>query len=109
MKEEAREVVSVVGAWIYCFKRPLGEKDIKSLQSALRAISAVIERGGGYGWEGTRLAVATPQSTTPYLEKSFEEWDHLCGEYGFEYADLEAKGRNEFGGGREPLQIEWQG
>lgn len=97
-KEEAREVVSVIGAWVYCFKRPLSEDDIQSLRSAVRAISAVIERGGGYGWEGVRLAVAMPQSTTPYLEKSFEEWDEICGEYGFEYVDSEGKGRNEYGG-----------
>ena len=39
-----------------------------------------------------------PQSTTPYLEKSFEEWEELCMEFGFEYVDAEAKGRNDFGG-----------
>lgn len=102
LKDEAREVVSVVGAWIYCFRRPIEESDVDELKSALKAISDVVERGGGYGWEGVRLAVAMPQSTTPYLEKSFDEWDALCGEFGFEYADFEAKGRNEYGGKAPP-------
>ena len=43
------------------------------------------------------LAVAMPQSTTPYLEKPTEEWEELCIEHGFEYVDSEAKGKNEFG------------
>ena len=90
--------MSVVGAWVYCFRRPLDEEGVDELREALKAISDVTERGGGYGWEGVKIAVAMPQSTTPYVEKNFEEWDELCGEYGFEYSDFEAKGRNEYGG-----------
>ena len=43
------------------------------------------------------LAVAMPQSITPYLEKSHEEWEELAMDYGFEYVDSEKKGKNEFG------------
>ena len=43
------------------------------------------------------LAVAMPQSITPYLEKTSEEWDDICMEYGFEFIDFEVKGKNEFG------------
>ena len=49
-------------------------------------------------WDGAVLAVATPQSTTPHLQKTLEEWEGICSEHGFEYIDSEAKGRNEFGG-----------
>ncbi|KAF2103883.1 hypothetical protein NA57DRAFT_70093 [Rhizodiscina lignyota] len=108
MKDEAKEVVAVLGAFIYCFRRPLDSKDVESIKEALKAIQDVGAAGGagsdwGYGGEVVRLAVAMPQSTTPYLEKDFEEWDEMCGEFGFEYVDFEAKGRNEYG---EPVGIE---
>jgi hypothetical protein len=48
--------------------------------------------------DSTFLAVATPQSTTPYLEKTVEEWEEICSSYGFEYIDSEAKGRNRYFG-----------
>lgn len=63
----------------------------------MQAISDVIERACGYAGDTVCLAVAMPQSTTPYLEKSSEEWEELCIEHGFEYIDSEAKGKNEFG------------
>lgn len=98
LKDEAREVVSVVGGWIYCFRRPLNVDELEALRDALKAISEVVERGSGYDSESIRLAVAMPQFTTPYLDKSYEEWDEICGQHGFEYVDFEAKGKNEFGG-----------
>ena len=88
-----------MGGWIYCFRRPLSDADVDSLSEALGAISEVIEQGSGYDSESTRLAVAMPQFTTPYVDKSYDEWDGICGEHGFEYVDFEAKGKNEFGGG----------
>jgi hypothetical protein len=39
-----------------------------------------------------------PQSKTPYLEKSFDEWEELCQDLGFEFVDFESKGRNEYSG-----------
>lgn len=57
-----------------------------------------MKEGCGLGWDGVCLAVAMPQSTTPYLEKSFEEWEETCQEFGFEFVDFEAKGRNEYSG-----------
>ncbi|RAL59798.1 hypothetical protein DID88_000427 [Monilinia fructigena] len=73
---EAREVLTVLGAFI---------------------------EGCGYTWDGVCLAVAMPQSTTPYLEKSFDEWEELCQEHGFEFVDFESKGRNEYS---EPMGID---
>lgn len=58
-------------------------------------------------WDGTFLAVSMPQSVTPYLEIPFEEWDDLAREFGAEYIDSEAKGRNEFGGEFDTLLSMW--
>lgn len=68
------------------------------IKETLQAIADVMEKACGYSSDTVCLAVAMPQSTTPYLEKSFEEWEELCMEFGFEYVDAEAKGRNDFGG-----------
>jgi hypothetical protein len=96
-KPEAREVVTVIGGWIYCFKKPVEAKDLDVIRDTMQAISEVIERACGYAGETVCLAVALPQSTTPYLDKSSDEWDELCMEHGFEYIDSEATGKNEFG------------
>lgn len=98
MKPEAREVVSVVGAWIYCFRKPVHEEEIEGIKASMEAIQNVVEKGCGASWDGICLAVAMPQSTTPHLEKSTDDWEDWCRESGFEYVDAEAKGRNEFGG-----------
>jgi hypothetical protein len=115
-KPEAREVVSVLGAWIYCFKKPVEEKDVDTIKETMQAVADAIERACGYGGDQVCLAIAMPQSTTPYLEKSSEEWEELAMEYGFEYIDSEAKGKNEFGEAmgvqraREALEAaEWDG
>lgn len=96
-KPEAREVVTALGAWVYCFKRPVEEKDVDKVKETMQAISDVIERACGYGGDIACLAVAMPQSVTPYLDKSHEEWEELAMDYGFEYIDSEKKGKNEFG------------
>ncbi|KAF2667120.1 hypothetical protein BT63DRAFT_329909 [Microthyrium microscopicum] len=102
-KTEAREVITSLGAWIYCFRRPVTQEDFESVKATIKAIQTVIEKAAGYGWDGTCLAVVTPQSITPYLDKPYDEWDDVCREFGFEYIDSEAKGRNEFG---EPAGVE---
>ncbi|CAN9285540.1 unnamed protein product [Alternaria sp. RS040] len=96
-KSEAREVVTALGAWIYCFKKPVETKDLDVIKETMQAVSDVIERACGYGGDMVCLAVAMPQSITPYLEKSHEEWEELAMDYGFEYVDSEKKGKNEFG------------
>lgn len=96
-KPEAREVVTALGAWVYCFKRPVEQKDLDTIKETMQAISDVIERACGYGGDIACLAVAMPQSTTPYLDKSNEEWEELAMDYGFEYIDSESAGKNEFG------------
>lgn len=90
-------MVTVLGGWLYCFKKPVEAKDLDTIKDTMQAISEVIERACGYAGDTACLAVAMPQSTTPYLEKPTEYWDELCMEHGFEYIDSEAKGKNEFG------------
>ncbi len=97
-KPEAKEVVSVVEAWIYCFRKPVNEEDIENIKASMQAIQEVVEKGCGLSWDGICLAVAMPQSITPHLEKSFEDWEDSCRDFGFEYVDAEAKGKNEYGG-----------
>jgi hypothetical protein len=63
----------------------------------MAAIAKAVEAACGYSDDQVRLAVAMPQSTTPYLDKDAEDWDDLCMEYGFEFVDSEAKGKNQFG------------
>jgi hypothetical protein len=70
-------------------------KDVKEL---LDSVSEVVKEGCGMTWDGICLAVAMPQSAAPYLEKSFEEWEELCQEFGFEFVDFESKGRNDYYG-----------
>ena len=96
-KPEAKEVVSVVGAWIFCFRKPVKVEDVDKVKESLKAITDVIEKACGYNGDAVCLAVAMPQSMTPHLEKEHEEWEEMCLEYGFEYVDVEAKGKNEFG------------
>ncbi|KAH7113899.1 hypothetical protein B0J11DRAFT_445685 [Dendryphion nanum] len=94
---EAKEVVTILGAWIFCFRKPLNEKDIDTIKETLKAIADVIERACGFGGDAICLAVAMPQTTTPFLDKGSEEWEEICMDYGFEFVDSEAKGKNEFG------------
>jgi hypothetical protein len=68
-KPEAREVVTVLGGWIYCFKKPVTTHNLDAIKDTMQAISDVIERACGYAGDTVCLAVAMPQSTTPYLER----------------------------------------
>lgn len=66
----------------------------------MQAIADVIERACGYGGDQVCLAVAMPQSTTPYLDVASDEWEEMAIEYGFEYVDAEQSSptaKNEFG------------
>ncbi|PQE33458.1 LSM domain-containing protein [Rutstroemia sp. NJR-2017a WRK4] len=100
---EAREVLTVLGGFIVCFRKPIDEAGLQETKALLENVAEVVKEGCGYMWDGVCLAVAMPQSTTPCLEKSFDEWEDLCQEHGFEYIDFESKGRNEFS---EPMGIE---
>ncbi|KAF2825846.1 hypothetical protein CC86DRAFT_382835 [Ophiobolus disseminans] len=94
---EAREVIVVLGAWIYCFRKPVTTADLSVIKDTMQAIADAIERACGFSGDQVCLAVAMPQSTTPYLDMPSEEWEGLCTDSGFEYVDFEKTGKNEFG------------
>jgi hypothetical protein len=95
---EAREVLTAIGAFVVCFRKPINDAALVEVKSLLEHVSEVVKEGCGYSWDGVCLAVAMPQSTTPYLEKSFNDWEDLCQEFGFEFVDFESNGRNEYSG-----------
>jgi hypothetical protein len=102
-KDEAKEVVEAVGAWIYVFRKPVTDDDLANIKATTEAIKSVIGKACGEYWEGTCLAVGTKQGTTTSLRLEGEEWEDFCQENSFEYIDAEAKGRNEYG---EPVGME---
>ena len=76
----------------------MDESRLESIRALLESVAQVAREGCGYAWDGACLAVAMPQSTTPCLEKSVDEWGDLCQQFGFVFVDFEAKGRNEYSG-----------
>jgi hypothetical protein len=94
---DARDVINAVGAWIYVFRRPVSQDELGHVKDAMKTVQKAIEKASGFSWDGTCLAVATKPAATPSLEKSVEDWERLCQDHGFEYVDVEAKGKNEFG------------
>lgn len=102
---EAREVLSVIGAFVVCFRRPVDEAGLSGVKTLLEGVSQVVKDGCGYAWDGACVAVAMPQSSTPSLERSVDEWGDLCQQFGFEYVDFEAKGRNEYSGLFDPFCV----
>ncbi|KAK6521116.1 hypothetical protein TWF506_001348 [Arthrobotrys conoides] len=100
---EAKEVRQVLGAIIYCFKKPTSDSEISdSIKEDLRGLGKVV-KACGYSWDGVCLAVTMPHSIQPQVEKAAEEWEELMMEFGFEFVDFEAKGRNDYG---EPTGME---
>jgi hypothetical protein len=95
---DAREVLTVIGAFIVCFRKPVNQAGLEEVKGLLNNVGEVVKEGCGYSWDGVALAVAMPQSTTPYLEMKDEEWEDVCQEFGFEYVDFEKRGSNEFSG-----------
>jgi hypothetical protein len=95
---EAREVLTVLGAFIVCFKKPITQADLLGTKALLENVAEVVKDGCGLTWDGVCLAVAMPQGTTPKLEMSGDEWEDLCQEFGFEFVDFEGKGRNQYSG-----------
>lgn len=97
---EAKEVVDEVGAWLYCFKRQDDGSIPETAVAALNAIHEVVERHANYSADTAKLAVAVPGkgSTGSTLKcGSQDEQEEICMEYGFEYVDYAATGKNEYG------------
>lgn len=93
---DAREVLQSLGAVVICFRKPIDSSGLEEFKHLLQNVAQVVRQGCGMMWDGVCLALAMPQTVTPHLEKSFDEWEDLCRGSGFEYVDFEMKGRNEF-------------
>ncbi|KAI5841871.1 hypothetical protein DFP73DRAFT_528298 [Morchella snyderi] len=99
---EAKDVLKALGGFIITFRRPQDEAGLEAIKRLLAALQRVV-KACGYAWDGVCLAVAMPQSLRPVLERSADDWEDLCREYGFEYVDYEFRGRNDYG---EPAGME---
>ncbi|KAM3423491.1 hypothetical protein BST61_g919 [Cercospora zeina] len=98
LKPEAKEVVDEVGAWIYCFQRQADGKISSGVEEALKSIREVVDEHF-VALDTTLLAVAKPHGKQAVSNKTAnqEEQEDLCMQYGFEYVDYSATGKNEFG------------
>ena len=102
---EAKEVLTALGAFIICFRKPIDEGELRDVKEMLESVGEVVKEGCGMAWDGVCLAVAMPQSVAPSLDKSFDEWEELCQDFGFEFVDFENKGRNEYSGQSNLLHL----
>ncbi|CAD6505958.1 BgTH12-06890 [Blumeria graminis f. sp. triticale] len=93
---EAKEVLQALGAFVVCFRKPLDQPSFDQIRSLLKHVSEVAKEGCGLTWDGVCLAIAMPQSNTPQLSKSFDDWEGVCQEFGFEFVDFEMKGLNQY-------------
>lgn len=99
LKDEAKEVVEAVGAWVFCFQKEQDGSISTKVEEALKGIQEVVERHS-YGADAAMLAVAKPSGKQPLKsaeQPNQEEQEDKCMEYGFEYIDYSATGINEFG------------
>ena len=99
LKPEAREVIEAVGAWIYCFPMPITGLIDEGIEETMKAIQDINEEHAGYGSETVILAIGMPAANAKPsgLAETREEWDDRSMEYGFEFVDYTADGKNEFG------------
>lgn len=88
---------AALGAFVVCFRKPVDAAELLKAGELLAEVQRVVE-GCGFGWDGVCLAVAMPQSRTPFLVRSEGEWEDWGREWGFEVVDFEGRGRNEFSG-----------
>ncbi|KXT08970.1 hypothetical protein AC579_4031 [Pseudocercospora musae] len=100
LKPEAKEVVDAVGAWIYCFPRQPDGQIGSEMEEAMKSVQEVVEEHG-IGSDVVLLAVArSTRQQGKEGSKNFENQDaqeDTCTEFGFEYINYSAEGKNEFG------------
>lgn len=99
LKDEAKEVVDAIGAWIFCFEAQKDGNIGAEAENAMKGIQEVVERHGTFGSEVVFLAVAKPKlgKQAEGEKGSQEEQEDKCMEFGFEYIRYGAEGKNEFG------------
>lgn len=98
LKPEAKEVVDAVGAWVYCFSRQHDGQVSTEATEVMKGIQEVVDEHS-YGSDVVMLAVAKPlgKQAASRATGNQEDREDICTEYGFEYIDYSATGKNEFG------------
>jgi hypothetical protein len=100
LKPEAKEVVDAVGAWVLCFKRQPDGKISEEMEHTMKGVQEVLDTHSD-GSHPLLLAVVKPvvphASDKSAKPASQDEQEDACIEYGFEYIDYNASGKNEFG------------
>jgi alpha- and gamma-adaptin-binding protein p34 len=97
MKEEAKEVIEAVGAYIYCFHLPANGEISSEIEQTLSAVQAIVEEHAGYDADNVMLAVGMPAAGTDGVTFKQDDWDDLCIAKGFEFILYGATGTNEYG------------
>jgi hypothetical protein len=127
LRDEARDVVRAVGAWVYVFRKPASDAGSTSLdandtitqeaQTGMKAIQAVVEKHVEYDEDGVssvlKLAVVTANERWAPLNQGTaspgktllndttaqdqEAEEDKCMEFDFEYINYTASGQNVFG------------
>ncbi|EGP90334.1 uncharacterized protein MYCGRDRAFT_68912 [Zymoseptoria tritici IPO323] len=100
LKDEAAEVVSAVGDWVYCFYAPKtedGEKNTQKVEEVMRCIQEIVERHGGGDSISIAVAVNGKSAKPEGVQMHAEDWEDRCTEFGFEFVDYAAVGKNDYG------------
>ncbi|KAK4554399.1 hypothetical protein LTR86_008607 [Recurvomyces mirabilis] len=97
LKPEAKEVVEAIGGYIYAFRLPADGGVSKEADTIMEAIQAISEEQIGYGADNVMLAVALPPLGKEDVVAKLDDWEDVCIQYGFEFVDYVATGKNEHG------------
>lgn len=97
MKPEAKEVVEAVGAYVYCFRLPANGEVSEETERVMRGIQDVSEEHAGYGADTIMLAAALPPANSDAVKTKSDDWEDICIQYGFEFINYAAEGKNEYG------------
>lgn len=95
LRPEAKEVIDAIGAWVYCFRTDQAGKMPDAAEEAMKAFQEISEKHSQYGSDVAMLAVARPP-TGSHAPADTEAEEDICLQYGFEYINASAHGRNNF-------------
>ncbi|EMC97910.1 hypothetical protein BAUCODRAFT_66629 [Baudoinia panamericana UAMH 10762] len=98
LKPEAEEVVQAIGAYVYCFCIPRDGKITSGVEATMKALQTVAEHAGLMA-DNLLLAVALTSSGdggSGVAALDHDAWVDLCIQYGFEFINYAAEGKNEY-------------
>lgn len=91
LKPEAKEVIEAIGGYVYVFRISPSGQISQDIEAIMRAIQEISEEHVGYAADNVMLAVGIGHGRI-----DFSEWDDACMQYGFEFVEYSARGKNEF-------------